>query len=223
MSIPFPTSVRLLVLILALGISRSSAEDVYPSQAGDVLVLGSNDAAWRPLLAELAAKGTVYAPFTERRHFAFRSVPVILQGEMRLDPERGLSLHYLSPEVSTMIVDAKGVVLRDARGRSRALPNDPSSPSAATALLPVLRFDLVGLDRNFTIRAARAGAAWRFDFTPKNPELKRSLGSIVVEGQGDLVRQLEFRRSATQSVSIEVGDPKSGVVFGSDEAARYFR
>jgi hypothetical protein len=122
-----------------------------------------------------------------------------------------------------MIADAKGLLLRDARGRSREVPADPHVPDINAALLPVLRFDRVELGKQFHLYAARAGEEWRLYFVPRAVELARSLGRITVIGAGEAVRRLEFRRSATQRVEILIGATQTGVPFTPDEERRFFR
>jgi hypothetical protein len=203
--------------------AAAPADPAFPPSPGPLLVPGVNDAAWQPRFAALAAAGAVAASFTELRSFAFRPRPVVLQGEMRFDPRRGLSLHYLGPDEAWMIADDRGLLLRDARGRSREVPNDPRSASAGAALLPILRFDLPALARTFAIRGAGDEAAWRLDFAARDPGLARTLGGIVIEGRGATVREIELQRSANQRVEIRLGPPRTGLRFADDELRRNFR
>jgi hypothetical protein len=212
---------RLLLLLLFAVAPGLRAE--LPAEPGPELILGANDAAWQPLFAALAAKGTVVSAFTEHRWFPFRKVPVVLEGEMRFSPTRGLSLRYVKPEERLMVVDARGMLLRDARGRNREVPADPRAPDIDAALLPVLRFDRAELAKTFHLYAVRAGWEWRLDFVPRSVELASTLGRITVIGVNDAVCMLEFRRSATQRVEIIIGATQTGVTFTPDEERRFFR
>lgn len=206
--------------LLALALAAGAAE---PSAPGPLLVPGRNDAAWQALFAKLAGEGAVRSSFTEERWFPFRRKPVVLHGEMRHAPGRGLSLHYTDPVDQVMIVDRRGLVLRDAHGRSRELPADPRAPRMDTVLLPVLRFDLPQLQRYFEIHAARSGADWRIDLDPRSRELARQLSTMTVLGTGDDIRRLEFRRSAHERVVVLIGRTERHVVFTPQELKRYFR
>jgi hypothetical protein len=210
----------LLVLLFAIAPGLRAE---LPTEPGPELILGENDAAWQPLFAALAAKGTVCSAFTEQRWFPFRKTPVVLEGEMRFSPTRGLSLRYVLPDERLMIADAKGLLLRDARGRSREVPADPRAPDVNAALLPVLRFDRAELAKTFHLFAVRSGEEWRLDFVPRSVELARTLGRITVIGVGDAVRRLEFRRSATQRVEILIGATQTSVTFTPEEERRFFR
>ena len=181
------------------------------------------DAGWRDLFATLAGHGAVASTFTERRWFSVRKEPVVLRGELRHSPERGLSLRYTEPEEQLMIIDVQGILLRNAAGRSRALKSDPRAPQVDALLLPVLRFDLAALERTFEIRGTRDGARWRLDFTPRTPELARALGQLAVWGEGATVRQLEFSRGPKQRVEVAIETTQTGVTFSADELKRFFR
>jgi hypothetical protein len=211
-------AIRHAVAALALAAAAHGAPG-----PGDVLAPGAIPGEWASLVAALASKGAIEASFTERRFFPFRREPTILHGVMRTSPGRGLSLQYTDPEPSIMIADAEGLVLRDARGRSRAMAPGSREAGAVASLLPIMRFDLLALFPLFTVTAMRTGADWRFEFTPKVPGGPGSLGMVAVNGSGTDVRQLEFRRSDAQRVEIEVGETRSGVLFTPDDLARYFR
>jgi hypothetical protein len=212
---------RLLWILLCAVLPLRGAEP--PGAPRPLIVPGQNDAAWRPLFAALAGQGAVYATFTERRWFPFRRVPVVLKGEMRLSPARGLSLRYQEPEERLVIADDQGMLLRDARGRTRAVPADARAQASSAALLPVMRFDFAALARTFELHAARDGGAWRLDFVPRDPEQARLLGRIVVTGEDEAVRRLEFRHSAKQRVEILIGETHTGVAFSAGDEKRFFR
>jgi hypothetical protein len=178
---------------------------------------------WAALVASLASKGAIEASFTERRYFPFRREATVLHGVLRIAPGRGLSLQYTDPEPSVMIADASGLVLRDPRGRSREMASGSREAGAVASLLPIMRFDLAALNPLFAIRARTTDAGWSFEFTPRDPGAPGSLGTVTVLGSGTDVRQLEFRKSDSQRVEIEVGQTRSGVLFAPDELARFFR
>lgn len=181
------------------------------------------DETWRTLFETVAAQGPVFSTFTERRWFSVRKEPVVLQGELRHSPERGLCLRYVKPEEQMMIIDTQGILLRNAAGRQRALRTDPRAPQVDTMLLYVLRFDMAALDKLFEIRGARAGDHWRLDFEPRGRELARAVGHLSVEGEATAVRRLEFSRGPKQRVEVEIGETRTGVTFTADELATYFR
>ncbi len=188
------------------------------------LVPGQNDAAWQPLLAALKAKSPILATFKERRFFPFKKNPVVLTGEIRLDPALGLSLHYQVPEERILVVDDRGGFMRNGKGqRLHDLPDDPRAQAATRALLHVMRFELGELARDFSVYAARDGADWRFAFVPLPGPLANVLQPITVTGQDELVRTLEMKKSAAERVFIQIGETRTHVTFNSTELTRFFR
>jgi hypothetical protein len=188
------------------------------------LIPGENDSAWQPLFAALKANGAVLAAFEEHRYFPFKKNPVVLTGEIRLDPVRGLSIHYQVPEERILVVDERGGFIRDGKGRRlHELPDAPRAQAATRALLHVMRFELAALAENFAIYAARDGADWRFTFEPLPGPLADVLQPITVTGRDALVRTIEMRKFADERVEIQVGETRTGVTFSARDLTRFFR
>jgi len=206
-----------LLLMLCLLAPPSAAE---PLAAGPEIVRGENDADWQPLFTALAGQGAVFSQLTERRWFKVRKQPVVLTGEVRLAPEHGLSLHY---EDRTVIVDAQGVLLRDARGRTRVVKPDGRTPAVITWLLPILRFDLSALETSFRVHGARSANDWRLDFVPRDAADASAVGSIVVQGTGDAITRIDLRPKGDLRIEILIGTTRTGVTFSAEDEQRFFR
>ncbi|MFA6959887.1 MAG: outer membrane lipoprotein carrier protein LolA [Opitutaceae bacterium] len=218
------TRLSLLFALLAAPAVLLHAE--FPEDiatAENQIIPGKSDADWQPVLADLKAKPPLKANFEEHRFYPFRKNFTKLTGEIRLDPVRGLSLHYLTPDDRLMVIDDKGGFMKDEKGRRRDLPDDPRAQAATTALLHVLRFDLVELAKNFDLYGARDGEFWRFTFVPRPGPLSGVLNPITVTGDSGLVRRIEMRKSSSQRVEIIIGETATGVTFSADELARFFR
>jgi len=213
----------LLSLLVAFATTSAARAAGTLDEPGAVIVAGENDQTWRPLFAALADKAPLCATFTEHRWFSFRTQSADLSGELRFAHERGLSLHYLEPQARTMIVDEAGILLRDARGRSRALPADHRTAAASLALLAVLHSDLDALLEHFEVRAAREDEDWRFDFAPRETGRDPVIEHITVWGHGESVQRLEFRRGSNQRVEIVIHETTAGTEFSPEEQAGYFR
>jgi len=211
-------TVRLAFVALALLSAARGAED-----EGTLLSPEAGEGEWKPLIDTLASKGTVVADFTERRYFPFHRGAMVLKGVLRISPGRGLSLQYTQPEPSVLIADSDGLLLKDREGRTQAMRSGSRQSGAIASLLPIMSFDLPALYPRFAIRAHHAGAGWRFDFTPREPEVARSLGDISIAGSGSDVSQIEFKHSASTRVEIEVGQTHSGAALSPGELREFFR
>jgi hypothetical protein len=147
----------------------------------------------------------------------------VLKGEVRIVPELGLSLRYLEPEPRVMIVDEKGLLMRDRDGLDRPAPSDSRAQAATSALVSVLRFDLKSLERDFVVHGERDGAKWTLAFAPRDPNFASLLGVLVVQGEGGALKKIEMIKSATQRIEILIQDTKEDVLFTGDTLRRFFR
>jgi hypothetical protein len=177
---------------------------------------------WRDLAMELARQPGTTARFEERRYFPYQKDPIVLQGEVRVSHEHGLSLHYEQPEERTVIVDDRGLLLRDSAG-TKTPPPDPRATMANEALLLVLRFDFVELEKKFELSGRREGNLWSLILVPRDATVKKTIGEIHVGGEGATVRRIELRRSAKQHIDILIEAPSATAAFSEDELKRYFR
>ena len=220
--VPATAAVALGALLLGAPLLAPRARAAGPDEADMPLNLDPPDPAWRDLLTAVRRHATVEAPFEERRWFPFRRKPVVLTGEVRIDAERGLSLHYQTPQESTVIIDSQGLLIRQ-DGRDTVPPPDQRARAADSALLHLLRFDFIALAEAFELRGQRSGPDWTLVLTPREASLRRTLGQIVVHGAADLVQRIQLRRSATEHVEIAIGPPRPEAPFSADALRRYFR
>lgn len=183
----------------------------------------AGDPAWRDLFARLAPNRTRQSSFEERRYFPFRKAPVVLRGEIRLVPERGLSLRYLEPEPHVMIVDAQGVLMRGPDGRERTPPNDARAQAASSALVKILRFDVAALQQDFAVYGRREGANWTLAFSPRDATLGNLIGNVLVTGEDGIVSSIEMIKSPAQRIEITLRDTREDLIFTGDTLRRFFR
>ncbi|MGH7958736.1 MAG: outer membrane lipoprotein carrier protein LolA [Opitutaceae bacterium] len=183
----------------------------------------ARDPAWRELFEKLAPNKTRQSSFEERRYFPFRKTPVVLQGEIRIVPELGLSLRYLEPERRILIVDRKGLLMREEAGQERAAPTDSRAQAATSALVHVLRFDFEALRKDFEVHGRRDGAAWALAFVPRDPTFGNLLGVLTVSGEQNALRKIEMIKSPTQRIEITIKETQEDVLFTADTIRRFFR
>lgn len=179
--------------------------------------------AWSDLIDAFARHPDTLADFSERRFFSFKKDPIELKGEVRVSAVRGLSLHYTAPEKRTVILDEQGVLIRAVAGE-KAPPADPRAAAANSALLNILRFDFVALEKDFELYGRREGGAWTLVLVPRTDTLRRSVGRITAAGEGATIRRIEIRRTAKQAILIFIEPPKlPAVAFTADELKQFFR
>lgn len=183
----------------------------------------AHDPAWTGIFDKLAPNKTRFSLFEERRFFPFRKTPVILKGEIRIVPERGLSLRYLEPEKRVLIVDAKGLLTRDEEGRERAAPSDGRAQAITSSLVNVLRFDLPALQKSFAVHGRNDGGRWTLAFVPRDPALADSIGTLIVSGVEGRLERIEMNKSATQRIEILISETKEDVIFTGAVLDHYFR
>ncbi len=185
--------------------------------------LRAEDTDWAPLFTRLQANTPLLSTFDEARHYPFRLVPVKLTGELRFDSVHGLSLHYLTPEVMTLIVDKNGLLMRDNHGRERTAPPDHRAQGTANALLQLMGFNLTELEKTFRLEGNPAGDPWTLRLTPIDPELTESLGIITVTGHDDRVATIVMEKSPDRHIDITVTTATPHAVFSVEDLKRYFR
>ena len=212
--------VLLVTLAFGGGAPLAGVEVEPPVPTERRLAPGAPD--WADLQAAFAHHADVTADFTERRTFPFKKQPVELRGEVRVSAERGLSLNYTTPEQRTVILDAKGLLVRSA-GRQETPPTDPRAAAANQALLHVLRLDFVALEKDYELSGHRDGAAWTLVLVARTEELRRGMGRITVTGAADNVRAISLRRSARQVIDIAIEPPRPPATFTAEELKKYFR
>lgn len=183
----------------------------------------ANDPAWRGLFDRLAPNKTRQSSFEEKRYFPFRKTPVVLRGEIRIVPELGLSLRYLEPEPRVMIVDAKGLLVRDHDGRERPAPSDSRAQAATAAMVNVLRFDLAALTKEFAVHGRREGSQWSLAFVSRDPAFAALLGTLIVSGEDAVLTRIEMIKSPTQRIEITLRQTLEDVLFTADTLRRFFR
>lgn len=209
----------LTLLLLYPAIGRAETTDPLVNSEHR---LSATAPVWEDLVTAFAQQPDITADFTERRFFPFKREPIVLQGEVRVSPARGLSLHYLTPEEHTVILDAQGMLLRTPAGE-KTPPTDPRATAANEALRHLLRFDFPALETDFELYGQREGGTWTLTLLPRAETLRRSVGRITATGEAATIRRIEIRRTPKQAIEILIAPPRATTVFTKEEVERYFR
>ncbi|HVU35887.1 MAG TPA: outer membrane lipoprotein carrier protein LolA [Opitutaceae bacterium] len=204
----------LLLVLVATAVRADPPAALAPVNAADP--------AWRQLAEEFAHQPDLTANFEERRWFPFRREPVELTGEVRVSQKHGLSLHYRTPGKRIVILDQEGLLIRDATGQSSG-PNDPRAAIINHALLHILRLDLSDLQTQFDVQGSRNGPKWTIELSPREPQVARMIGRIIVTGVGRTVGRIELRHGGREFVQIDMARPFPSAPFSAEDLKRYFR
>lgn len=187
-------------------------------------VIAPDDPAWQQLFRDLAAPDDRSAAFTELRYFPFRTAPIVLHGEVRISAAHGFSVAYTEPQKRTLILDQRGLLLRDAQGRDRPAPDDPRLRAGVEAILGIFRFNLPALERNYELHGSQTPEEWRLSFLPRRGRpAPGNYQAVVLSGRGPLPTQIELIRSASQRIAIALADERRHVSFSAADIQAYFR
>ena len=211
----------LCLLTFAAAPGYAAEETIFNRET--VLTDPAHNPVWRELFAELGKPRTRFSHFEEHRFFPFRDKPVVLEGEIRIVPQRGLSLSYAGAKPYVVIVDETGVLMRDERGRQRSAPDDSRARAVTSALSSILRFDLPALEKEFVIHGERDGEAWTLGFAPRDPNLAALLGTVVVQGRQTALDRIVMAKSNEQRIEILITKSQADVIFPMDLLQRFFR
>jgi hypothetical protein len=218
-----PSLFSATTIVIGLIVASSLRAAELPLGTDTLLTNPAQDPQWSELFAQLAPNRNRQSQFEERRYFPFRKTPVVLKGEIRIIPDRGLSLRYLEPESRILIIDSKGLLMRDDTGRERAAPSDSRAQAVTSALVSVLRFDLPTLEKSFQVHGRREGEAWTLAFVPIEPALAELIGVLAVTGRGGRIDRIEMVKNANQRIEISITGTKENVIFPGDVLQRFFR
>lgn len=222
------TAAAVLTLQTLLAESAPGAGFATDTAAPSTAAPAAHSGDWPALLAAIPRPGRIRGTFTELRWFPFRKVPTRLQGQVRLDPVLGLSLHYPAPLPRTVIVDDLGVLLRAGDGpsaRERSAPAGEGAADLPTLLLPILRLDADALRQAFTVSAtvdlpSRSGT---LTLVPVDAAARHGLDRISVRIHDGRPVHIDLRRSELQRVEVLLDPPEFGVSFSADETHAFFR
>lgn len=180
-----------------------------------------DDPEWREIFEAISADISRYSKFKEIRRFSFTKHPVELVGEMRRVPGKGVSLYY-PKDGQIVIIDARGVLLRDARGHNRAMPKRSASHGPLMSLESVLQFDVERLALLFELSGERTDSGWTLYLSaPQRPSDEPA--AIVVEGVERRIARIKIRREGAEQLEIRIVEARENVNLPPDEIARFFR
>jgi outer membrane lipoprotein-sorting protein len=163
--------VAMLALLLMLGAAAGRA------QAADSI-------SFDRVLQDLAAVRSVDVPFTETRHIAILTEPLVLHGTLVYRRPDFLEKSVTSPIRQRFTLNGDRVTLVDAQGQKRSISLDmaPAVSSIVGAYRALLRGDRKALEFNYWTKFSAQQDHWQLQLEPKSRKLSQVIKSVVIDG-----------------------------------------
>ncbi len=143
------------------------------------------------LLAGRARARGVVAECRETKELALLSAPLESRGVLHFLPPDRMLRRTLEPAPSSLLVDGRRVVFRDADGAAPVdLSADPSAREFVDNFTTVFRGDLAALKRRYDARFESDPPGWRLVLEPRDALLRRFVASLTLSGTGESMREM---------------------------------
>lgn len=143
------------------------------------------------LMAGMARARGVVAEFRETKELALLSAPLESRGVLHFLPPDRMLRRTLEPAPSSLLVDGRRVVFRDADGAAPVdLSADPSAREFVDNFTTVFRGDLAALKRRYDARFESDPPGWRLVLEPRDALLRRFVASLTLSGTGESMREM---------------------------------
>ena len=163
------------------------------------------------LMEKLAGVPASSDSFTETRHSALLSGPLVLKGSLVYRRPDRLEKNVLSPyEERTVIAGASVTIENRTLGQTRTY--SLSSSATASALVESMRATLAGdrasLERHYGVALEGSLAAWTMSLTPREQKLASLVKRIQIAGSNERVMRIEIEEASGDRSLMQVGAPK---------------
>lgn len=165
-----------------------------------------------------APSDTAYA---ETRFVHVLRKPLQLRGELHYGGAGTLGKRVDEPyRESTNIANGEVEVQREGKSPRRfSLERAPELEALLASFSSLLSGDAEGLNRHFKIAAARDGAAWRLELTPRASALASHLSDLVIDGREAEMRCVSTHESDGDSSVMRLASLASATVSEPTPAA----
>jgi len=213
---------RAIVLLSLLSGSVALGQSI--EQAKHVLNFDALTPSWQELLSTLHEVEYVAAPFTEARHFKFKTEPQRYTGVFRKASNGAVSLAYEDGSSMALHVGDGYAYYRKGDGPAKAIPDFASKRDSVSLLPSLLGLKLEDLNTVYTVYGRlESGNAWELRLVER-PEVEMDLTyeQIDVTGQGPVVETIVLRKGAMRSIEITLESPEFPESFSSEVMEAYF-
>jgi hypothetical protein len=149
--------------------------------------------------------------FSEERHLAFLTEPVVLEGRLSFEPSGRLERLVLSPKRERMIIDGRLLIIEtNAKDPPiRVLLSDhPPLEAFVVALRSLLAGDQGALEQIYDTNLAGGQASWQLRLTPHAPQLSEAVVVVQIKGAADTIESIEVVETGGNRSVITLGEKK---------------
>lgn len=165
-------------------------------------------AALMHLLAQVPA---TKSSFTETKHSALLSAPLVLKGTLAYQRPDRLEKNVLSPYEERTLIAGSSVTV-DNRSLKQTRSFSLNSSAAVAALVESMRATLAGdraaLERHYQVRLEGTPEAWTLTLLPREPKLAALVKRVQVAGAREKLNRIEVEEAAgDRSVMLIAPEP----------------
>jgi len=161
------------------------------------------------LAGMLAQETKSSVDFSEERHLAFLTEPVVLEGRLSFEPSGRLERLVLRPKRERMVIEGRLLIIEtNAKDPPiRVLLSDhPPLEAFVVALRALLAGDQEALEQVFDTALAGEPADWLLRLTPRAPQLRAAVEVILISGSMDTIESIEVLETGGNRSIITLGE-----------------
>ncbi|MEJ2633437.1 MAG: hypothetical protein P8011_12095 [Acidihalobacter sp.] len=173
------------------------------AQAADAAI------SFNRVLQDLAAVRSVDVPFTETRHIAILTKPLILHGSLIYRRPDFLEKKVTAPIHQRFTLNGDRITLVDAQGRKRTISLDmaPEVSSIVGAYRALLRGDRKALEFNYWTKFSARQDHWQLQLEPKSRKLSQVIKSVVIDGVNARITRITTEQASGDRSVMRIRAP----------------
>ncbi len=160
------------------------------------------------LMEKLAAVPASSDSFTETRHSALLSAPLVLKGNLVYQRPDRLEKNVLSPYEERTVIAGASVTIEN-RTLKQTRTFSLASSAAVTALVESTRATLAGdrasLERHYSVALEGSPANWLMSLAPREQKLAALVKRIQIAGANERVRRIEIEETSGDRSLMQIG------------------
>ena len=170
-----------------------------------VPALARADIATDEVLANLSRVKSAHAHFTETRHMAVLTQPLIATGTLAYTAPDGIEKDTLTPRAETLSVRGDMLTMTGEDGtRSLSLSDMPEIDALVTALRATLAGDRAALEKHYTVTAQGDASGWILLLQPNEPAVEHAIQYVRLSGSHDRLTGLEVRQTNGDESDMQI-------------------